>query len=291
MGLRLSEYLIYTDTPITIEAPIFRGIDEVEDFNRRLREYKMDMYVGGVNVVNYPLGRLTPDPVLIGCLLKRYIGLEPILHIPASLESKYTLVRTLYSLYICDIRNILLLGGDIKTEYGLKLDEAFNYIKQFSEGYIDLGYSRWNIERYYFYVGGAAILDREGEVDRILWKIRMGMRFFQTQYIHNFNMLRDKLIALDNQLAKMEFEYRIPMLLGILPYLDEDIKRILLRIGLKIFSKYDVKGYRQYLDYLILELIKLKDLIDSIKIGFHFMPIKWKDEAYEEIIRVIESII
>jgi|GEM_PF-1648441 len=291
MGIEFREYLMHTDTPITVEAPIFGSIDEVEKFASRLKGYKTSKYIGGVNVVNYPFGRLTPDPALIGCLFKRYIDLEPILHIPSSLESKYTLVRTLYSLYICGIRNILLLGGDVKTEYGLKLDEAFNYIKQFSEGYIDLEHSRLSVERFHFHVGGAAILDRDDEVDRIIWKIRMGMKFFQTQYIYDYNLIREVLTKLDAQLTELNLDTKVPMLLGILPYLDEDTRGILGRIGLNIFSKYDTKEYRRYINTLISRLIKLMDSIGLIKIGFHFMPIRWKDEVYEEISKIIESLI
>ncbi len=291
MGVEFREYLMRTETPITVEAPIFRSVDEVKKFASRLKGYKASKYIGGVNVVNYPFGRLTPDPALIGCLFKRYINLEPILHIPSSLESKYTLARTLYSLSICRIRNILLLGGDVKTEYGLKLDEAFNYIKQFSEGYIDLGDSKSSVERFHFHVGGAAILDRENEVDRIIWKVRMGMKFFQTQYIYDYNLIREILTKLDAQLTELNLDNRVPMLLGILPYLDEDIRRIIGRIGLNIFAKYDMKEYRRYINTLISGLIKLRDSTRLIKIGFHFMPIRWKDEVYEEISMIIESLI
>lgn len=288
--IRFRDEVYRRNIPVTLEAPIIRTRDRMESFRDIFNEYSLGRWIIGINILNSPLGRPTPDPVIIGYLLQSEMDIEAIPHIPVSIENKYTLMRMLITASILGIRNLLVVGGDVKMD-GVEYSDVVNTIRGFSDGYIDIGGSRYRVEENDFYIGGALIPGRAGEVERLIYKIGLGLRFFQTQIIFSGEYL---IGLLESLLDGIGSDIVIPVLIGVAPYIDGRVMDILSGITLDEGSRRMLKRIRgEYLSHLIEVLSGVIDYfsgVNAIKIGIHIMPITWSSRVAESISILLEEL-
>jgi len=88
-----------------------------------------------LNVPENPLGQLKPSSLAISILAKE-LGVEPVLHLRAADRNLLSLASEIYGAIIFDIKDILLVRGDIKNEQDqmifnkYRLDEIVEKLKK-----------------------------------------------------------------------------------------------------------------------------------------------------------------
>ena len=292
--IQFKKYVYKAGIPLTIEAPTFRSKSRLDEFISLFKKYDFKEYFGGVNITNFPMGNPTPDSILIGYIIKSVLDIDVIPHISASLESRYTLLRSILNMSICDIRNILLIGGDIKTKYGMKIDDAMHIINNALSGSIYLDDRKWDINNFDIFVGGALIPNRKDEAERTLYKIKIGFRFFQTQLIFDHNRIINVLRKLNNKLIN-SIGNPIPILIGITPYLIDKIIGFLDEghfgyVPNEIY-RYSRNEFIEFISSLLREIIDISKNFNNVKIGIHFMPVKWREDSFKLITKMLEKIL
>lgn len=286
--MRSFRELVYrSDLPITLEAPLIRGRGELESFIESFKEYRLDRWVIGVNTVNNPMGKLSSDPIILGHLIQSGLGVEAIPHISVSVENPYTLARWLLGASLHNINNLLLLSGDIRFEGCLSFEEALKIVKAFSHGVVPLAGKVFEVEPRKFYLGGAIIPRRGDEHDRLLSKLKGGIEFFQTQII----LRPERLMGILSSAAEaLRVDAPIPILVSILPYLDERVVRIFGSVIRNIVGDAAVSSNSQYVSFVEGVLKRLLEFFDSsgvFRMGIHFIPIVWREESISNMCELI----
>jgi len=273
--------------PITLEVPLIRRREQLAQFIDSFREYGLDRWVVGINTLNNPMGSLSSDPVITGFLIQSELGIEAIPHISVSLENAYTLARWLLGASLHNINNLLLLGGDIKLSGSISFKEALGLVKGFSRGLVRIGDSSFEVGPKKFFVGGALLPDRDGEHNRVLFKLRHGVEFFQTQIVFSSRRLRRVLQEVG---ASLDWDVTIPVLVSVSPYLDEKIVRLfgshMEGVDESILNSND--HYLSLIEGVLKELMDFCDSNDHFRMGIHFIPIVWKDESIVNMCELID---
>jgi len=283
--------ILNKEIPITLEAPIIRDSDQLYEFIKYFLKHGLENYILALNLTNYPMGILSPDPVALGCYLKRRLEIDVIPHITASVEREYTLIRSLLTASICRINELLILGGDIRDAGGLDLGEVYDIIKMFEKGYVEVENRRWKIHKTRFCLGGALIPYRKDELERALWKIDKGIRFFQTQIVVNKDRINRLLSKLDDALNSLGINKPIPILVGITPFESEKVfKWIRGNIEEFIESRHILDDYEKHIFQLSKDLIKDGEKLNNLHIGIHIIPIEWSPDTYGKIRGFIDKL-
>jgi len=238
--------------------------------------------------VKKPIGRISPDPIILGAIIQEETGVEVIPHIVSSVENRYTLIRWLLGASFLNINNLLLMSGDIKIKECLSYNEALNIINMFSRGIIDIGEDESiSVPRREFFVGGVIIPWREDEFLRVKYKLKNNIRFFQTQIVMDIKHYEDTIVSLDSALSNI-VNYKIPILTGVTPYFNKNIIKILDKSGVHIESFHKDK-YMNYVKEIISKLFEFSYNLNNIILGIHFIPILWDENVVNNISQVIEE--
>lgn len=273
--------------PITIEAPIMRNKRSYKEFIDSFTEYSLDKLIQGINITNYPMGTPSPDPITIGCSIKNTIGIEVIPHITSSIERRYTLVRLLLSASICEIYDLLVLGGDIRDAYCMTLEEVYDIVNMFRKGVIELGGNKWMTDKVSFCIGGALIPYRANEVQRVEWKLNRGVKFFQTQVVIDKDDLINILKSLNIKMNEIGVKEPIPVLIGLAPFRSSRVLKWIRRMFKKEIK--DV-NYESYIMELVQEIFEHRDEFNTIHLGIHIIPIEWGRDIYNKIIEFMDNV-
>ncbi len=282
--------LLYTrKVPITLEAPIIRDKESFNNFIRLFREYELDRFVIGINILNNPLGNLSSDPLILGSMIQNELHIDSIPHISASLENEFTLARWVLGASLLDINNFLVLSGDVRFRDTLSLEEALKLIKMFREGVVEVGGRRYSVPKKEFFLGAALIPERDNELDRLLRKVGWGVEFFQTQITFDIA----KLAVLLNELSKRQLKKKLSILVSIVPYLNDRIIRLLGggNFKLEMFGadKLSEEDYSGWIKNLIGEIIELRKNYNTVNLGIHLIPILWSKDISYKISKLLEN--
>lgn len=279
--------------PVTLEAPLIRDRENLENFLKLFREYDLNRWIIGINTLNHPMGNISTDPIILGHLIQKSLNIESIPHISLSLENNYTLSRWLLGASLLNINNLLLLSGDIRIDGNLSLREAVEIINMFKEGRVTLGDREFTVPKREFFIGGALIPERKEEHKRALFKIELGMGFFQTQVVFNSRSLKNVITEIGKE---YEDSKRIHILVSIVPMLNERIANIfgrgVLRVNTNELSKLSNREYVSYIETVFLDILNLSDkLNDSISIGLHIIPVFWNHDITNNIVIFLSNLI
>jgi 5,10-methylenetetrahydrofolate reductase len=283
--------------PVTIEAPRFIKMDDIDRFIRFYNKVSNTDIIDGINLLQMPMGKPTIDSIYAGIKLIEDLKCNVIPHISLGIESKYTLITKLLAGTCHGIKNYLILGGDIKLQRGLTVYDALEIINKLNMGYMEIEGKKYDIENIKIYPGGALIPSRDNEVEIALAKIRFGVKFFQTQIDYNLDRFKAILHEIDMRMDKE----KIPILAGILPIIDKNIINML---GEKVFRDIpnsvirrvlkDVNHNLEYIENFLNELISIESGLDNINLGVHIMPIRWYkfDPQYlSDVLRIVSKLI
>ena len=269
--------LLSSKLPMSIEAPPIRSIDDINNVVKLFSEYHLEKFFRILNFPSSPLGKPSSDPGIPAYILKRRLGIHPIIHLPYKVETKYSLLSKLIEYSIAEIEGILVLSGDVKIG-ALELKDVTEYVYSIRNGVIEIEDKRLDIPNWDFVLGVALIPSRKQEVDSIIYKMSMGIEFFQTQIIISHNEIIGILEDLEERIEK-----KIPVLVGFAPYLLYTPKltaRILGESASKINSLSEEK-YIDMIEEIAKELIELSEKSTTVNLGIHIYPLKWTEKSME----------
>ncbi len=274
--------------PFTLESPLVRDHESLYLFIDSFKNSNLDKWILGINILNNPLGKMSPDPIILGGIIQEETGVEAIPHIVSSVENKYTLIRWLLGASFLNINNLLLMSGDIKISGCLSYNEAVDIINMFSKGVIDIDEDKSiSISHREFFIGGVIIPWRENEFSRVKYKLNNNIRFFQTQIVMNIKHYEDIMISLDSFLSSI-VNYKIPILTGVIPHLNKNIMKILDKSGVYIES-FQKDRYMKHVKEIISRLFEFSHDLNNIILGVHLIPILWNENVINSISKIIEE--
>lgn len=275
--------------PITLEAPLIRDHSSLHIFVKYFKDFHLSRWVIGINILNNPLGRISPDPIILGGIIQKETGVEAIPHIVSSVENKYTLYRWLLGASFLNINNLLLMSGDIKIKECLSYDESLNIINMFSKGVVDIDVNKLLlIPRKNFFVGGVIIPWRRHEFSRVEYKLKNNIRFFQTQIIMDIEQYKETIFSLDKFVMHI-VKYKVPVLTGFIPSLNKNIIEILNKGG--VYLEYPYKGeYVNHVKKMMEYLLDISQKTENLILGIHIIPILWDEDIINNILSILEGI-
>ena len=283
------ESIYKTQFPVTLEAPLIRNHKNLYLFTKHFKEYQLDKWVIGINILNNPLGRISPDPIILGSIIQKETNIETIPHIVSSVENKYTLSRWLLGASLLDINNLLIVSGDIKLREGLSYDDTLNIINMFSKGVISIDESKSIvIPSKTFFLGGVIIPWRSHEFSRIEYKLKNNIRFFQVQIIMNIEQYTEFILSLE-KFIKYIVKYKVPVLTGIIPVLNKNIIKILDKGGVSLDYPHKER-YINHVKRILRCLLNLSQKVENLILGIHIIPILWDENIINNIISILEEI-
>ena len=284
--------IVKRDIPVTLEAPLIREVDGIDSFVELFKEYGLDRWVIGINILNNPMGKLSADPIIIGHLIQSRLGIESIPHIVVSVENRFTLARWLLGAIILDINNLLILGGDVRAEGSISYDEALELIKDLAGGEVKIDDQFFKTPQKDFFLGGALLSYRSEEHKRFLYKLSRGIRFFQTQVTFETTNLKRVLKLIDEYI---EGDEHIPILVSIVPFLNYRISEILcggaVDSSLEKLVSLPSNEYLKYIESILNELLSFSSSLARIKLGIHIIPILWDGDVASNTTKLLDKII
>ncbi len=268
--------LLNSRRPLSIEAPPVKSREDIDNVIKLYREFNLEKYFKIMNIPSNPLGRPSSDPGIPAYILMRELGVSPIIHIPYGSDTSYSFIGRLIEYSIGGIEGILLLSGDVRIG-DITLEEAIRYVKMIEEGELILDGRKVKLKPWRFVVGGALIQYRENELEKVLYKRKVGIEFFQTQITVDRQPLYDLCSKISNIL-----DGDITILVGFAPSIlrtPKVLSEILGGRGREI-SSMDIKTYIEYIvDIASSFLDGFKDT--EINIGIHVFPMKWDSESMD----------
>lgn len=202
---------------VTVEIDPPKGVDASKALEAAtlFKKYGVD----AVNISDNPLARTRMGPVALAHLIKKRVGLEPILHFTCRDRNVLGIQSELLGAYALNIENVLALTGDppavgdypyLTTVFEVTSKGLIHIIKTLNQGYDFAGNP---IRPHTNFCIGAAVnpnasnLDRE--IKRFKEKVEAGAIFAQTQPVYDINIFK-KFLDKTSHL-------KIPILAGVLP--------------------------------------------------------------------------
>ncbi|MBA3063881.1 bifunctional homocysteine S-methyltransferase/methylenetetrahydrofolate reductase, partial [Candidatus Woesearchaeota archaeon] len=199
--------------------------------------------VDAVNIADNPLARTRMSPVTLAHLIKKKVGLEPILHFTCRDRNVLGIQSELLGAYALNIENVLALTGDppavgdypyLTAVFEVTSKGLIHIIKTLNQGY-DLAGNP--ISPHTNFCIGAAVnpnasnLDRE--IERFKEKVEAGASFAQTQPLYDINIFKKFLDKISH--------LKIPILAGVLPlqnyrhaeFLHNEVSGIIIPEGIR----------------------------------------------------------
>ena len=271
--------LLRRKMPTSIEAPPIKSQKDIEDVIGIYKGLGLKRYFEILNIPSNPLGRPSSDPGLPAYILKEKLGISPIIHVPYGSDTHYSLVGRLIEYSIGEVEGLLLISGDVRMG-DLTLDEVLKYVEMIGKGVVILNGNEIRIHPWEFVVGGALIQYRESETDKILYKTRRGLEFFQTQITFD----KDPLYRVCAKLSDV-LDREISILIGFAPSIHNTpgiIGSILGRSGSKLLSM----DRDSYIDHIAEVAGYFIDTFkgEPINIGIHVFPLKWSEESINTVL-------
>lgn len=202
---------------VTVEIDPPKGVDASKALEAAMlfKKYGVD----AVNIADNPLARTRMSPVALAHLIKKEVGLEPILHFTCRDRNVLGMQSELLGAYALDIENVLALTGDPPTVgdypyltavFEVTSKGLIHIIKTLNQGY-DLAGNP--IHPNTNFCIGVAVNPNASNLDRVIErfkeKIEAGASFVQTQPLYDIIILK-KFLDKTSHL-------KIPILVGILP--------------------------------------------------------------------------
>jgi len=257
--------------PVTIEAPLIRLLGQVDNMIRLILESGLSMSISSINIPYHSLGKPTSDPGYIAKMIMDELKTDPIIHVPLGVENRYSLIGKLIQYSIIGVEGILLLSGDVKIG-GVSYEEAINLARDFIDGEIAFEDKRFKVEKHVYTLGGALIPYRDDEVERVKYKVRIGIQFFQTQVI-----LEPQHIL---KILNNGYPRDTPLLIGVAPHL-ESLERYLSSHIPGYPPRNMPKRQRSYTEWLASNIGIILDRCREygVPAGIHIYPISWSEAS------------
>ncbi len=179
-------------------------------------------YIHSVNVADSPMAQARMSPIALGCIIKREIGVDVIIHFTCRDRNILGLQADLIGSSALGLGNILVLTGDPPSigdypfatgVYDIDSGGLIEMANHLNRGYDIL--KNPISKRTNFFIGCAfntMAKDINKEIEKLKGKIEKGVNFIQTQPIFNPN----RFIEVANKIKK----FKTPILPSILPLLN-----------------------------------------------------------------------
>jgi len=186
----------------------------------RLKELKP--YIHSVNVADSPMAQARMSPVALGCIIKREIGMDVIVHFTCRDRNILGLQADLIGSSALGLNNILILTGDPPSigdypfatgVYDIDSGGLIEMAEHLNRGHDILKNPIGATTN--FFIGcafNAMAKDIEKEIKKLRGKIEKGARFIQTQPIFT----PDRFIEVASKIKK----FKTPILPSILPLIN-----------------------------------------------------------------------
>jgi len=306
--------------PVTYEIPSPKGVQwqkHIENFNK----LEIKKYIDAINVPYNPTARLRIDPSPYSAKVMELTDVDVIPHLTCKGNNILNLQSWLFGIYIQNIKNVLVLTGDLPmvgdypTEPGAESINSIELItgikKYLSRGYMmpELATRPMRMRNRYekkidtidskidFTVGAVIVPGRSKEVMYVREKIRAGTDFFQTQIVYT----PEEIINLIEEIEYYMPDSKIPVLVGTAPvrskksavYIMERVlnNNIDKKVKKKLMESDNIKRVSMEICVSLYEDLKdgMKERGLHTPVGAHVMALRSSKMA-AEIIRRIKHI-
>lgn len=181
-----------------------------------------DFGVDAINIADGPRATTRMSPLALSLMFKEKYNVEPILHYCCRDRNILGMQSDLLGAQALGIKNVLLITGDppklgdypdATAVFDLDAIGLTRIVHNLNEG-VDIASKSIGGQTGFFIGVGAnpGALDLDKEVKRYIQKVKAGAEYVLTQPVYDVDLLREFL--------KRTEEYRIPVLVGILPLIS-----------------------------------------------------------------------